>query len=179
MKRLKTHTGKARQRASLVCVVLLCVGAFTCSHAPKTPSDAIMDPQSVTFSAAQTQAYLPTLERCGGSRLEGATGSWTPPRRVTGRLDMQIRRTLQGSLVSDSVLNAKDYLFQYFGVVVHEQRMVFINGLHEIVVTSFVGEKDAWKQEPVVVCDVGKAGFQADFDVQSLVLSPLRFDPGY
>lgn len=138
-----------------------------------------MDPRSVTFSAAQTQAYLRTLERCGGSRLEGATGSWTPPRRVTERLDEQIRRNLQRSLVSDSILDAEDYLFQYFGVVVHEQRVVFINGLHEIVVTSFVADREAWKQEPVVVCDVGKAGFQVDYDVQTLVLSPLRFDPGY
>jgi hypothetical protein len=162
-------------RVRLITAVFLGIAACR-SSVPAHPGD---DPPllSFVFSAEQTRQSIRNLQRCAESSLSEVTRTWTPRATDVKPLESELIRSLALAISDTEMRNrAREYRFQYFGIVRNGRRLIFVNGFHQILLRNW--PSDRWIKEAVVPCDVRYLRFQAEFNVEAQHLSRLRFDEG-
>ena len=133
--------------------------------------------RSTMFSSSQTAAFLHRFQHCGGGPLHAVSETWTPTSSQLAEADRQTRTALASALSDGPTLSTDDYYVQYFGVVIRGRQMMFANGIHEVAARG--SPSDQWRAEPLVICDIGRAGFQTEYDVVAKRVGAIRFAEAY
>jgi hypothetical protein len=57
------------------------------------------------------------------------------------------------------------------------RRVIFANGVHTVAARGYLPSR--WQETPIVICDLGRAGFRAEYDTVARQLGDLRFAEQY
>lgn len=132
------------------------------------------------FEASRTQSSFGRVGRCSGLPFDTVGGAWTPDSRLVQRLDPIVRRALAAANGERGSIRGSDYHIQYFGIVVEGRRLLYLNGIHQVLTTNMLREPERELADaPVVICDAGKGAFQTYFDLRTEQLGSVRFQSGY
>jgi hypothetical protein len=108
-------------------------------------------------------------------------GAWTPDGAVIAKLEVRLARALQAALDAAPAgrfpkPQVPAFYRQYFGFIVAGQRIVYINGVHEQVITR--GRPQEWNTVAVNGCDGGLHLFGAEYDPAADTVHSVIFNGG-
>ena len=108
-------------------------------------------------------------------------GSWTPDAAVIAKLEARLARALQTALDGAPIgrypkPQVSAFYRQYFGFIVDGQRIVYINGAHEQIVSR--GRPLEWNTVAWNGCDGGLYLFGAEYDPAKDTVSNVIFNGG-
>ena len=167
---------RSRSVGAPLTLMIVLVAALGCASIPARLPHTL-HPRSTFFSDAQTSRFLHLFAHCGGGPRGTLSGTWTPTYDQVADADRRVRATLASSFESDSPLNLDLFYIQYFGLIDNGQRVLFVNGVHEVAAR---GSPDAqWLSAPLVICDIGRAGFQAEYELSTRQVGMIRFAEAY
>jgi hypothetical protein len=166
---MRKQTGRqALVHGTLIFELLLATG---CASVP--PRTGLQPSNVRVFGAEETRLALPLLGRCDGVWSTGIESVWSPSAHDAARVTRAVGVVLRNS--SEDELSG--FRLQYFGVVRGTVREILVNAYHEdFVPPEAVKRTDQdWATSAVVFCDGGRATFQAEYDMESERLGPIRF----
>lgn len=102
---------------------------------------------------------------------------WMPTAVQILEADQRVRAALTRSLSTAKNSTSDDYYIQYFGFLINNQQVIFANGVHEVAADEYLPTR--WHSTPMVICDLGRAGFRAEYNVRSKSLGDIRFSEEY
>lgn len=174
----------ASRWTGLLGVLALCTVMSSCAviqrqTSPTPAGPATQLPEKIwIFEASRTQSTIDRLGRCSGLPFGTVTGAWTPDSHLVRRLDPTIRRAVNA--VGVVAIMGSDYHLQYFGIIVEGDRLLYINGIHQVLVTSMLRKPEQELADaPVVVCDAGRGAFQTEYNLLTGQLGRIRFESSY
>jgi hypothetical protein len=165
--------------------VLVCIGILACNRSSKDgraatgPTPAVVSSRSVVFDANQAEAFIPALSACEEIPVDRIEGFWTPSAAEIQELDRRLPGVLRSALNARWQVDAKDYWFQYFGIINSGRQLILVNSIHEVIRRAGSTDVDEWKRKPVVVCDAGFGAFQTVYDPAGAAFTPIRFFSRY
>lgn len=183
---MSVHRFSLRPRVVHASATLIFVLAASCVPGQQAvqPSARCVHPEQASkiwiFNAAQTDSTFDRVGRCGSLPFDSIDGSWTPGRAAVERIDRLTRSRVDVARGNRTALNGADYHIQYFGVVVGNRRLVYINGVHGSLATRMLRNPERELADgPVAVCDAGLGAFQSQYDTQTEQLGSIRFESSY
>lgn len=169
----------ARSKQLLFASAVVCLVCGSCRLPGNRTNPQPKPSESVTFTAAQTAILFSQLSQCDTSYIYNPEGTWSPTFHDVIEVDHAIRAALAQAQLDRAGVFAQNYRFQYFGIIVHGRRKIFVNGFHEALLRAASAGSVEWRSTPIVVCDAGIGEFQTEYDVSSHVLAPLQFATSY
>lgn len=107
-------------------------------------------------------------------------GTWVIPPNVAAQLDQDLHKLSamkaeQCCTSGASVSAPEEFARQYVGITIHGRKYVYINAF-PAGMAGYRKDKNAWKREPVMVCDGGSAFWGALYDPETRQFSGLAFN---
>lgn len=161
---------------SAAAVWLICISANACVL-PSSNVRVTLHPRSTIVSGAGLESSFQLFYHCGAPPSQAPSGVWSPRSVEVVAVDRQVRIALASALLTDQVADADDYYIQYFGLVMDGRQVIFANGVHEVAARGYL--PDRWHSAPMVICDLGRAGFRTEYDTGRRQLAELRFAEEY
>lgn len=155
---------------------LMCVSANACVPA-RSDVPALLHPKSTIVSGAQLESSLRSLYHCGAAPSKAPSGVWIPSTLQIVEVDQRVRAALNRSLLTDQIAKPDDYYIQYFGLIMDGRQVIFANGVHEVAARGYLPSR--WHSTPMVICDLGRAGFRTEYDTALGQLGDLQFAEEY
>ena len=147
-------------------------------------SGAPPQPVAATFNVAWGVVFpgaeaLKLVHQCSRTAPGPIQGTWTPSPQQIAEMDDALLPALMVQLIqrelADQGWEATDYYRQYGGLIIHGQRIIYVNGFHRQVV-EHAPQHDAWKAAPVAICDGGELAFGAEYDPELKTLAKFQFN---
>lgn len=165
-----------------VAVIVTCLSGCLAGSSGRThdPNESTMTPRSAIFSATRTRELFQRVGRCDGVPFQAVDDVWTPSEAEVAQLKGELYEAFDAQKPTASVLSGRDYSFQFFGVVVEGRRLIYVNAVHAALLERMTRNSETeWFDRPIVICDAGLGGFQAEYDVSTAELGAIRFASTY
>lgn len=173
---MQINASNIHSAVSVAAVWLMCVSAGACISAPSN-APTVLHPRSTVLSGSELESSLRSLYHCGAAPSQPPSGVWIPPTAQVMEVDSRVRTALTQSLSTDQIAEPDDYYIQYFGLVLGGRRVIFANGVHAVAARGYLPNR--WQSMPMVICDLGRAGFRTEYDTTTRQLGDLRFAEEY
>ncbi|WP_051748484.1 hypothetical protein [Nevskia soli] len=126
--------------------------------------------RSAVLGAEQTEVVA---EQCSRPNPPHYESTWQPAPADILQLeqDLPLLNAQSPAAAAAHVGDALGYYRQYFGIVVHGRRMIYVNAFVEGMYRS-----TDWKQFAIVVCDGGPGAWGALYDPANRLFSGFAFN---
>lgn len=125
------------------------------------------------------------LDPCSRSKPGGLSRQWNPTRadieRVEKHLPTVLGNRLRHVIIEDGrpLPRPNDYYRQYAGFYRRGRRVVYVNGVHRLIVESSGRDPKAWMRTALDMCDGGFSTFGVLYDVELDTFGRLEFSDSY
>jgi hypothetical protein len=174
-RREQMSASNIHKAVSTAAVWLLCVSANAC--VPAWSNVPALHPRSTILSGSELESSLRSLYHCGAAPSKAPSGAWIPSTSQAVEADRRVRAALARSLSTDHIAEPGDYYIQYLGLIMEGRQVIFANGVHEVAARGYLPSR--WHSTPMVICDLGRAGFRTEYDPITRQLGDLRFAEEY
>ncbi len=129
------------------------------------------------FSVIMDSSKGPLMIRqCSREHPTNVTGFWNISPEQIKVLEKNYKKLLavriHDGFGNTRVYNLSKYVYQYMGLTIDGEKYIYINASGGFI----GGDKNNWKENPVVVCDGGAGYWGVLFNLNKLKFSQLAFD---
>ena len=111
------------------------------------------------------------LDQCSRATPQNISGYWNPSENDK----VELERNFSKLEHKQNNFKLKNYAYQYIGVIIKEEKFIYINAFSKQVFENYDKSETKWESEPIVFCDGGSAFWGVLFNIKKLDFSEQVF----